>query len=151
MAKTLVTISQITPPPTINSNAALLTDIERLAALDPKELLAVRVYCMAKELANDTSSPLTQYDPDTASCRRALVQDAQTVFGNIPAGDLNSAIYDLDRAEAAIDWANAKAVYASLPSDVDALSVLAGVVAFRERSEDELRRILLYLRLELGE
>ena len=150
MAKTLVSLPQITPTPNINSNAALLTDIERMAALNPKELLAVRVYCRAKELANDTDSPLTQYDPDTASCRRALVQDSQTVFGNIPAGDLNSAIGDLDRAEAVIDWANAKAVYASLPSDVDSLSVLTGVVDFRERSEDELRRILLYLRLEIG-
>ena len=144
MPKTLVSLPQITPPPNINSNASLLTDIARFEALNPKERLAMAVYFRAKELANDASSPLTNYDPDTASNRRALVQDAQTVFGNIPTGDL--AIASL-----AIDWANSKGVYAALPSDVDALSILAGIVAFRERSEDELRRILLYLRLEIGE
>lgn len=142
--KILVSLPQITPPPNINSNNALLTDIARFEVLNPKERLAFAVYFRAKELANDSSSPLTNYDPDTAANRRALVQDSQTVFGNIPTGDL--AIASL-----AIDWANSKAVYAALPSDVDAISVLDGVKSFRERSEDELRRILLYLRMEIGE
>ena len=55
------------------------------------------------------------------------------------------------RASVAIDWANCSAVYGSISSDVDALGALAGVVAFREWTEDDLRRILLYLRLEIGE
>jgi hypothetical protein len=142
--KILVSLPQITPPPKINSNAALLTDISRFLALNPKEMLAFAVYFRAKELANDASSPLTNYDPDVAADRSALVQDAKTVFGNIPARDLRA-------ASLAIDWTNSKAVYAALPSDVDAISVLDGVKSFRERSEDELRRILMYLRLEIGE
>jgi hypothetical protein len=55
------------------------------------------------------------------------------------------------RASVAIDWANCKAVYGAISSDVDTLGALAGVVAFREWTEDDLRRILLYLRLEIGE
>lgn len=144
MSKLLVPLPQITPPPVINSNAALLTNISRLDALNPKELLALSVYFRAKELANDSTSPISGYDPDTQANRIALKQAAQTVFGNIPDGDLR-------RAMVAIDWANALAVYGALSSDVDVLSALPGVVAFRELSEDELRRIAAYLRLEIGE
>lgn len=144
MAKTLSTLPQITPPPTVESNRALLNNISKLSALNPNERLALSVYCRAKELANDASSPLTNYDPDTDSNLRALVQDAKTVFGSIPTGDL-------PRAALAIDIANAKAVYASLPTDVDTLSALQGVVTLRTFSEDELKRMATYLRLEIGE
>ncbi len=144
MSKTLVALPQITPPATLASNAPLLTNISRLSALNPKELLALAVYLRAKELANDGSSPLSNYDPDTVAKRNALRQDAKAMFGSIPTGDLM-------RASVAIDWANCKAVYNTVSSDVDALGADAGVVGFREMSEDELRRILLYLRLEIGE
>jgi hypothetical protein len=143
MAKTLVALPQITTP-TIANRLPLETDISRLSALNPKELLALAVYLRAKELNNDTSSPLTKYDPDVQSKRIALKQDATTIFGPLPTGDI-------PRASVAIDWANCKSVYSAISSDVDVLGALAGVVAFREWSEDDLRRILLYLRLEIGE
>ena len=143
MAKTLIALPQITTP-TIANRLPLETDISRLSALNPKELLALAVYLRAKELANDASSPLTKYDPDTLANRIALKQDATTIFGPLPTGDI-------PRASVAIDWQNCQAVYRTISSDVDVLGALAGVVAFREWSEDDLRRILLYLRLEIGE
>lgn len=144
MAKTLVSLPQITPPPTTYSNNALLTNISRMRALNPKERMAMQVYFRAKELANDSSSPLTQYDPDVASKRTALVQDSKTVFWPIAEDDLRI-------AAAVIDWANAKAVFASLSSDVDTIMGLPGVLGFVEFSQDELLRMMLYLRLEIGE
>jgi len=143
MSKTLIALPQITTP-TIAARLPLETDIARLSALNPRELLALAVYLRAKELANDSSSPLTKYDPDTLAARILLKQDATTIFGPLPTGDLM-------RASVAIDWANCKAVYGAISSDVDTLGALAGVVAFREWTEDDLRRILLYLRLEIGE
>jgi hypothetical protein len=143
MSKTLIALPQITTP-TIAARLPLETDIARLSALNPRELLALAVYLRAKELANDSSSPLTKYDPDTLAARILLKQDATTIFGPLPTGDLM-------RASVAIDWANCKAVYGAISSDVDALGALAGVVALREWTEDDLRRILLYLRLEIGE
>ena len=148
MSKTLIALPQITTP-TIAARLPLETDIARLSALNPRELLALAVYLRAKELANDTSYPLTKYDPDTLAARILLKQDATTIFGPLPTGDLM-------RASVAIDWANCKAIAAlssesALSSDVDTLGALAGVVAFREWTEDDLRRILLYLRLEIGE
>lgn len=104
----------------------------------------MQVYFRAKELANDTTAPLTQYDPDVASKRTALVQDAATVFRAIAEDDVKI-------ASAVIDWANCRAVYASLPSDVDTIMGLPGVLGFAEFSLDELVRMLAYLRLELGE
>jgi hypothetical protein len=144
MSKTLVSLPQITPPPNINSNAALLTDIARFAALDPRERLALQVWLRAKELANDTTSPLTNYDPSSAANVMKLIQDAQTVMGNIPVGDL-------DIASLAIDWANCKSVFASLSSDVDTLRASANMGLLSEISNERLRRIMLYLRLEIGE
>jgi hypothetical protein len=144
MSKTLVSLPQITPPPNINSNAALLTDIARFAALNPRERMALQVWLRAKELANDTTSPLTNYDPATASNVMNLIQDAQAVMGNIPVGDL-------DIAALAIDWANCKSVFASLSSDVDTLRASANMGLLSEISQDRLRRIMLYLRLEIGE
>lgn len=143
MSKTLVSLPQITTP-SIANRQPLETNIARLAALNPKELLALAVYFRAKELANDGSSPLTKYDPDVQANRIALKQDASTIFGPFAKGDLMP-------ASVAIDWANSKAVYGALSSDVDTLVALAGVVAFREWSEEDLRKILLYLRLEIGE
>ena len=143
MSKTLIALPQITTP-TIAARLPLETDIARLSALNPREVLALAVYLRAKELANDASSPLTKYDPDTLAARILLKQDATTIFGPLPTGDLM-------RASVAIDWANCSAVYGAIPSDVDALGALDGVVGFREWSEDDLRRILLYLRLEIGE
>jgi hypothetical protein len=143
MSKTLIALPQITTP-TIAARLPLETDIARLSALNPRELLALAVYLRAKELANDSSSPLTKYDPDTLAARILLKQDATTIFGPLPTGDLM-------RASVAIDWANCKAVYGAISSDVDTLGALAGVVAFREWTEDDLRRILLHLRLEIGE
>ena len=143
MSKTLIALPQITTP-TIAARLPLETDIARLSALNPRELLALAVYLRAKELANDSSSHLTKYDPDTLAARILLKQDATTIFGPLPTGDLM-------RASVAIDWANCQAVYGAISSDVDTLCALAGVVAFREWTEDDLRRILLYLRLEIGE
>ena len=143
MSKTLIALPQITTP-TIAARLPLETDIARLSALNPRELLALAVYLRAKELANDASYPLTKYDPDTLAARILLKQDATTIFGPLPTGDLM-------RASVAIDWANCQAVYGAISSDVDTLGALAGVVAFREWTEDDLRRILLYLRLEIGE
>lgn len=142
--KILVNLPQIVPPPNINSNASLLTDIERFAALNPKEMMALQVWLRAKELANDASSPLTTYDPATALGMMKLIQDTQTVFGNIPTGDLK-------RASLAIDWANCKAVFASLATDVDALRASSNINLIVDKSEDELLRMMLYLRLEIGE
>ena len=143
MSKTLIALPQIKTP-TIAARLPLETDIAGLSALNPRELLALAVYLRAKELANDGSSRLTKYDPDTLSARILLKHDATTIFGPLPTGDLM-------RASVAIDWANCSAVYGAIPSDVDALGALAGVVGFREWSEEDLRRILLYLRLEIGE
>ena len=139
MSKTLIALPQITTP-TIAARLPLETDIARLSALNPRELLALAVYLRAKELAKE----LAKYDPDTLAARILLKQDATTIFGPLPTGDLM-------RASVAIDWANCSAVYGAIPSDVDALGALDGVVGFREWSEDDLRRILLYLRLEIGE
>jgi hypothetical protein len=130
---TLVALPQITPPPNRESNAALLQNIAVLSALNPKERLALAVYFRAKELANDTTNPLTNYDP-------AIVGDV-TALVSIPVGDLPIVAL-------AIDWANSKSVYAALPSDVDTLRGLLGHLA--RRDDDELRRILLYLRLEIA-
>lgn len=137
-------MAQITPTPTRASNESLLTNISRLASLNPRERLALKVYLMAKELANDGTSPLTTYDPDTDSKVSALVQDSKTVFGSIPTGDIATALL-------AIDWANCKAVYGALSTDVDTLLTKAGVARLREYSEDELVRMAAYLRLEIGE
>jgi hypothetical protein len=149
MSKILSPLPQITPPPNINSNAGLLTNIERFAALNPKDIIAMAVYFRAIELANDAASPLTNYDLSSTGATLTshvnnLVQDAKTVFGNIPTGDLT-------KANLAIDWTNCKAVFATLSSDVDTLSTQAGFVAMRERPIDELIRIAQYLRLEIGE
>ena len=144
MPKTLVALPQITPPPNINSNAQLLTDIARLEALNPKERMAIAVWLRAKELANDASSPLTNYDPATTINVIRLIQDAKTVFGNIPTGDL-------PRASLAIDWANCTSVFGATPSEVDLLRAVANINLLVDRPEDELVRILLYLRMEIGE
>lgn len=144
MSKILISLPQITPPAKLADANPLLTNISRLSALNPKELMALAVYMRAKELASDSSSPLTNYDPDVLSKRIALVQDSKAVIGNIPTGDIR-------RASTAIDWSNCKAVYGALPSDVDTLGALAGVAYFRTFSEDELLRMALYLRLEIGE
>lgn len=143
MSKTLIALPQITTP-TIAARLPLETDIARLSALNPRERLALAVYLRAKELANDASHPLTKYDPDTLAARILLKQDATTIFGPLPTSDLML-------ASLAIDWANCQAVYGAISSDVDTLGALAGVVDFREWTGDDLRRILLYLRLEIGE
>lgn len=144
MSKTLASLPQITPPPNINSNSALLTDISRFAALNPKERLALQVWLRAKELANDTTSPLTNYDPATASKLMNLIQDANTVFGHIPIGDL-------DLASLSIDWSNCKSVFASLSTDVDSLRNGSNMGLLSEMTNEDLRRAMLYLRLEIGE
>jgi hypothetical protein len=144
MPKTLVALPQITPPPNIYSNNALLTDIARFAALDPRERMALQVWLRAKELANDTTAPLTNYDPATAAGLMQLIQDANTVLGNIPEGDLC-------RASLAIDWANCKSVYGALSSDVDVLRNSPNMGLLSEIAPDNLKRIMLYLRLEIGE
>ena len=77
----LVALPQIIPPPNIRSNQALLTNIAALNACDPKELLALARYFRQKELANDSSAPITTYDPSIAGADQKLVQDATTVFG----------------------------------------------------------------------
>jgi len=144
MSKTLVTLSQIVPPPNINSNANLLTNIERFAALNPKERLALQVWLRAKELANDATDPLSNYDPATASKVMNLIQDANTVFGNIPTGDL-------PRASLAIDWFNCKTVFAGLSSDVDTLRAGTNMGLLSEQPDDCLIRMMMYLRLEIGQ
>jgi hypothetical protein len=144
MPKTLVALAQITPPPNINSNAALLTDIERFAALNPKERMALQVWLRAKELANDSTDPLTTYDPAVAGNLMKLIQDANTVFGQIPEGDLA-------RASLVIDWFNCKTVYAALSSDVDTLRNSPNMGLLSEMSNDDLLRAMLYLRLEIGQ
>lgn len=142
MPMTLVSLPQITPPPNIRSNQALLTNIQRFRCCNPKEVAALQRYFRAKELANDSSSPITTYDPAVAGADQKLVQDANTVFGYIATGDL-------PYAALAIDWANCKAVYAALPSDVDALRALVTGSAIRPL--DDLIRENMYLRLEIGE
>ena len=142
MPKNLTALPQITPPPTRSSNDALLTDIAAFRGLNPREALAARVYFRMKELANDGSSPLTNYDPATPGNITALFQDSKTVLGSIPVGDLSY-------ASLAIDWANSKAVYGALPSEVDAIRALLGNLV--TRTDDELHRAAMYLRLEIGE
>lgn len=143
MPKTLVSLPQITPPPDINSNNALLNNISNFSALNPKEKMVLQVWLRAKELASDTTAPLTNYDPATASNVMNLIQDANTVFGNIPFGDLKT-------ASLAIDWANCKEVYASLSNDVDTLRNSPNIGLLSEISEEDLLRALLYLRLEIA-
>ena len=138
----LVPMPQITPPPNIRSNQALLQNISTLRACDPKELLALARYFRQKELANDTSAPITTYDPSVPGGDQKLVQDATTVFGYI-------AEHDLLCASVAIDWANCTAVFPSLSNDVDVL--LQGIKESMNRPIDDLKRELLYLRLEIGE
>jgi hypothetical protein len=142
MPKNLSPLPQITPPPTLSSNDALLTDISAFKGLNPREALAARVYFRMKELANDASAPLTNYDPSVPGNITALFQDSKTVFGSIPVGDL-------PYASLAIDWANSKAVYGALPSEVDAIRALLGNLV--TRTDDELQRAAMYLRLEIGE
>lgn len=142
MAITLIALPQITPTPTRESNAALLTNIEALKCLNPREQKALRLYVRAKELANDGSSPLTNYDPATVRNIDALFQDAKTVFGNIPSGDMPLACL-------AVDISNCKAVYGALSYDVNTLRGLLGQIV--DRSDDELDRAAAYLRLEIGE
>ena len=142
MAITLIALPQITPPPTRESNAALLTNIEALKCLNPREQKALRVYCRMKELANDASSPLTNYDPAVEANRTALFQDSKAVFGNIPTGDL-------PLAGLAVDIANCKAVYGALSYDVNTLRGLLGQMV--DKTDDELDRAAAYLRLEIGE
>ena len=144
MPKTLVPLPQITPPPNINSNNALLTDIARFEALNPQERMSLQVWLRAKELANDTTSPLTTYDPATAAALMKLIQDANTVFGHIPEGDL-------PLASLAIDWTNCVSVYPSLTSDVDLLRNLPNMGLLSEIAPADLKRVILYLRLEIGE
>jgi hypothetical protein len=139
---TLVALPQITPPPTRVSNAALLTNIAALHALNPREMKALRVYVRMKEVANDASSPLTGYDPATEGAITALFQDAKAVYGSIPIGDL-------PYAALAVDIANCKAVYGALSYDVNTLRGLLGRLV--DRTEDELDRAAAYLRLEIGE
>ncbi len=141
--KVLVSTPQITPPPNINSNNAIVTNIERFAVLNPKERLALRVWLVAKELANDTTSPLTTYDPATASKVMALIQHANTFFGNVPTGDL-------EIAKLAIDWANCKEVFGALATDVDSLRAGTNMGLLSAASEDSLLRMYLYLKFQLG-
>ena len=138
----LVSMPQIVPPANIRSNQQLLQNISTLRALDPKELLALARYFRQKELANDTTNPITTYDPSIAGADQKLVQDATAVFGYI-------AEHDLLCAGVAIDWQNCVNVFPSLSNDVDVL--LALVHESKERPIDDLRRELLYLRLEIGE
>lgn len=137
----MIPLPQIIPPPNIRSNQALLQNISTLRACNPKQLLALARYFRQKELANDTTAPLTNYDPSTPGADQKLVQDAMTVFGYIAEGDLML-------ASVAIDWENCKSVYAALPNDIDTLLKL--IPDSQNRPIDDLRRELLYLRLELG-
>ena len=148
--KTLAIISQVTPPATLASNATTLANVSALAALNPKDLLALQVFLRTIELANDSSSPVTTYNLGSGSnaaivtAAQKLIQDAKTYMGQIPVGDLR-------RVSAAIDWNNAKAVSAGISTDVDTLRNMYGMSQIVDLSEDEMVRILLYLRLEIGE
>lgn len=142
--KTLTVMAQVTPPPKIDTNRQLLSNISALAALNPKELMALAIYFRCKELANDSSSPLSNYDPVTFSKVLNLVQDSKTFLGNVPVGDLV-------KAGVAIDWNNCYSVYAAIGTDVETIRGLTNMSYLVALSEDEMRRILLYLRLEIGE
>ncbi len=65
------------------------------------------------------------------------------MLGHVPCGDL-------PRAALAIDWANCKEVFASLSTDVDTLRNSTNMGLLSEISEEDLVRILLYLRLEIA-
>lgn len=138
----LVALPQIIPPANIRSNQPLLTNAAALRACNPKELLALSRYFRQKELANDSTNPITTYDPSVAGADDKLVQDATTVFGYIAEGDLLA-------CAVAIDWQNCKNVFPSLSNDVDTLRQLVHGSAIRPI--DDLKRELLYLRLEIGE
>lgn len=142
MSMTITQITQIIPPPTLASNTILLGDIAALKALSPKELKALRVYLRSKELANDGSYPVTTYDPATPANVDKLFQDAKTMYGSIPTGDL---MY----AAVAVDWTNCKVVYSAVSADVNSLR--GSIKAYMARTEDELDRAAAYLRLEIGE
>jgi hypothetical protein len=142
--KILTVMAQITPPPTINSNRILLSNISALGALNPKELRALAVYFRAKELAHDATDPLTNYDPATQSKVLQLIQDAKTVTGNIPTGDLM-------RASTVIDWFNCYTVFNTIGTDVEAIVGLTNMTYLMTLPEDTLHRIALYLRLEIGQ
>lgn len=138
---TLLALPQIVTPATRSSNDALLSNIAAFNALNAREKLALSVYFMARQLQQNAVSPTAQYDPDVAAKVQTLVQDAEAVMGNIPTGDLDS-------ASVAICFSNALSPFPATPTDIDTLRDL--VKDLCNHSEEELRRICLYLRLEIG-
>ena len=138
MGKPLVRITPITVPATINSNQNLLADISAVDALNPKEKVALSVYCRAAELFADGN--VTIYNPATVAGRIQLAQDTNCYFGHIPCKDI-------ENARVAIDWNNAQQAGAALPADVDLLRALLS--DFAERPIDELIRMATFMRLEL--
>lgn len=140
MSLTLTALGQFSIPVDRESNAALLTDISVFNALSQRERNAIRVYCLAKELANKSATPVTRYDPATAAGIGALAQDTETTFGPIAKDNLQS-------AQSAIDWANAKVVFSTLSTDLETLR--GQVQTLVNFTDDELERMLLFLRLEI--
>jgi hypothetical protein len=134
-AKTLVAIAAPTIPPVRVTADNLLADVANFDCLNPIEKKALMVYVLAKQ-ANANGK--TDYSLSTAAILDALVQDTKAYLGGIPTNDLDS-------AKLAIMWQNSNTAGASNSTDVDTLRGLLSNLS--NRTDDELDRMLLYLRL----
>lgn len=163
--KTLVSLVPVTVPPTLLSNANLLTNISRLQALNPVELLVLSILFKTIQLAVSTDVPsnITTYQlvslsnatkttAQIVTAAQKLIQDAKCVMGSIPVGDFERVDTALDY-EAAVEAVTLKGATA-LVTDVDDLvnkMSQTGFNALKDLTVDELKRIKKYLALQLEE
>lgn len=121
----------------------LQSAIAAVSALNPKQLLALSAMMRAQELTS--LGTVTAYNPTTTAGIRALQQDAQTVFGSVPQFDMIRAMVAIDINNAA--WAGS----ISTPIDVDTLVNTSYFNYLSALPDEELKRIISLLRLEIEE
>ena len=146
MAKTFTSFGRFTAN-AINTNTAALqklqVNIASVSALSPKQLLALSVMMRAQELT--TLGTVTAYNPTTTAGIRALQQDAQTVFGSVPEFDMLRAMLCIDINN------NVNAGGITSPQDIDTLIGTSYCQYLAALPDQDLKRMIAYLRLEIEE
>lgn len=142
MAQTLVVLSAPSTPPVATEADALSANLSAISNLNNQELLALRVIAKAYQL---TQNGGTNYKANYP----LLISSAATLLGafNIVIAPYNAEI--LGRIEAVLDWSAAYTATATLPTDVQDLVNLMGVL--RLLPEATLMRIICFLKWKLAE
>lgn len=136
----LTTLTQVTTAPGVDSNKDLLKDIAELSKLNPKERQALKVFCLAEALANISGSPITTFSNSSDANKQTLLQWSKTYIGALPKGAM-------EYADLAIAYSWMQTAGAGLLSTADGLRTY--INGFVDLSDDELKRMELFLKLEL--